>query len=199
MGLKLVPLSHEALRKAARPVNDVGSARVKALAEDLDVLMHEAGGMGLAAPQVGISERIIVVEVPDDEFTGVVEQPPFPPTAIINPEIIWESEAWVKYPEGCLTLPGIMGNVCRPESVLVTGWGVDGERLTIQGDRWLARVLQHEIDHLEGTLFPDRVEDPAELWRVQAVDLTDPIWAKNPVVEKFLAEHCAEMERSDIA
>ena len=81
MGLKLVPLSHEALRKAARPVNDVGSARVKTLAEDLDVLMHEAGGMGLAAPQVGISERIIVVEVPDDEFTGVVEQPPFPPTA----------------------------------------------------------------------------------------------------------------------
>lgn len=188
MALKLVPQTHPVLREIAREVTDLGSKRLKQLAEEMDEVRIDAGGIGLAAPQVGLSERIIIVEVPDDDFVGMPYTPAVPPTVLVNPEIVWESGEEVKLPEACLSLPGFMGNVIRPSSIIVEACDVDGGRLTIHADRWFARVLQHEVDHLDGILFPDRIEDASELWRVERVDLADPIWAYNTGVQEIREE-----------
>jgi peptide deformylase len=188
MRLSLVDRDDPVLRQVARPVADAGSQRVRELAEALDALRIEAGGMGLAAPQAGISERIIIVEVPDDEWVGFPEVPSFPPTVLINPEVVWESGEFVKLPEACLSLPGLMGNVVRPSSITVQALDLDGSRVTIHADRWLARVLQHEIDHLDGVLYVDRVEDAHELWYVERVDVDDPVWNRNPQVLQLREE-----------
>ncbi len=194
MSLSLVEQSHPVLRQIARPVSDLGSERLRAIQRDMDELREEVGGIGLAAPQVGISERIVIVEVPEDEFVGYSETPPFPDTTLVNPEIIWESEEVVKLPEACLSLPGLMGNVVRPASIIVSALDVDGDRFTVHADRWLARVLQHEIDHLDGILYPDRVEHPAELWYVDGVDLNDPVWSHNEAVLRMREERVREPE-----
>ncbi len=188
MRLSLVDREDPVLRQVARAVNDAGSKRVRELAEAMDELRVEAGGMGLAAPQAGISERIIIVEVPEDEWVGFPEVPSFPATVLVNPEIVWESEEFIKLPEGCLSLPGLMGNVVRPSAITVQALDLEGDRLTIHADRWLARVLQHEIDHLDGVLYVDRVEDPHELWRVERVDVNDPVWSCNPQVLRLREE-----------
>jgi len=107
---------------------------------------------------------------------------------LLNPEIVWESEAFVKLPEACLSLPGLMGNVIRPSAITVQALDLEGDRVTIHADRWLARVLQHEIDHLDGVLYVDRVEDPHELWYVERVDVNDPVWSRNPQVLRLREE-----------
>lgn len=185
MGLNLVPQSHPALRAMAKPVSDYGSQRLVELVEEMEDLRIEAGGIGLAAPQVGVSERIIIVEVPEEDWVGCTSCPSFPPTALLNPEIVWESEEQVKLPEGCLSLPGLMGNVIRPASITVAAVDLDGDPFTIHADRWLARVLQHEMDHLDGILYPDKIEEPGELWHVERVDINDPVWANNPHVQRI--------------
>lgn len=188
MRLTLVDREDPVLRQVARPVPDAGSKRVRELAQALDELRIESGGMGLAAPQAGISERIIIVEVPEDDWVGYPEVPSFPATVLLNPEIVWESEEFVKLPEACLSLPGLMGNVIRPSAITVQALDLEGDRVTIHADRWLARVLQHEIDHLDGVLYVDRVEDPHELWYVERVDVNDPVWSRNPQVLRLREE-----------
>lgn len=185
MSYKLVSKTDPVLRQIAKPVTDLGSARIKRLAEDMDDIRIDEGGIGLAAPQIGVSERIIIIEVPDDDMVGVDASPGFPPTILVNPEIVWESETLVKLPEGCLSLPGLMGNVLRPERITVEAQDLDGASIVLHADRWLARVLQHEIDHLDGILYPDRIEDPSELWYVERVDINDPIFDNNPNVARI--------------
>lgn len=182
MAYKLVDKSDPVLRQSARQVTDFGSKRLLKLAEEMDVLRIDEGGIGLAAPQIGLSERVIIVEVPDEDFVGIPNQPTVPAMVLINPEIIWESEEVIKLPEGCLSLPGMMGNVLRPSIIQVQAQDMDGDPFTMFADRWLARVLQHEIDHLDGILFPDRIESTGELWYVERVDIYDPIWNNNPEI-----------------
>lgn len=186
MPLKLVPQTDPVLRAAAPPVTDFGSARLRRLAEQIEDVRLDEGGLGLAAPQVGVSERVIVVEIPDDDFVGIPETYPFPATVLVNPEIAWETEHLIKLPEGCLSLCNLMGNVLRPSRIQVDARDIEGNAVTILADGWLARVLQHEVDHLDGVLFPDRIEEPAELWYVERVDLNSPVWAHNPVVQEIL-------------
>lgn len=130
------------LRKIAKPVKKVGPA-VRALLSDMAETMYAANGVGLAAPQVGIAKRVIVVDAGD----GLVE--------LINPELI-RAEGQEVGVEGCLSIPGLVGEVERFAKVTVTGLDRDGRKRWVEGEGLLARVLQHEIDHLNGVLFTDK-------------------------------------------
>jgi peptide deformylase len=111
--------------------------------------MYEAGGVGLAAPQVGILRRVVVIDCSEDR-KGLVE--------LINPEIIWRSEETQCGREGCLSLPGRAGIVTRPKKVRVKAQNRNGEWFELEGEDLLARALCHELDHLEGVLYIDEME-----------------------------------------
>jgi peptide deformylase len=107
--------------------------------------MYEARGVGLAAPQVGIQKRFFTYDVDDD------------PGVLINPEIVETSGEWV-YDEGCLSVPGLHFEIVRPDLVTVRGIDLDGNEVIVQADELMGRLLQHEIDHLDGVLLLDRLE-----------------------------------------
>lgn len=131
------------LRKKSRVVEDIND-RIKILVEDMIETMYEAEGVGLAAPQIGVLKRILVIDIYDE--TGV--------KVLINPEII-EAEGKYLDAEGCLSIPGVSGVVERPERIKVQGLNLEGENIVIEGEGLLCRALCHEIDHLNGILFTD--------------------------------------------
>lgn len=138
---QIVEIGAEVLREKAKEVKEVNSSIVKLLDNMVDT-MRAAEGVGLAAPQIGVSKRVIVVQVDDK----LVE--------LINP-VILEKEGANTAEEGCLSIPKITGDVVRAAKVRVQGLNRQGEMVDISADRLLARALQHEIDHLEGILFVD--------------------------------------------
>ncbi len=149
------------LRKRAKRVTTFDQELATQLDDMVDTLL-DAPGVGLAAPQVNISQRIIIVRLPDDEESrveygdqaGVLYQ-------VVNPEITNASREMVDGVEACLSIPGVFGVVPRHESITVRGQDRTGSRQTIKASGWLARVFQHEIDHLNGVLFTDHA---TELW-----------------------------------
>ena len=157
------------LRRKARPVDNLKDLAVQKLIDDMIETMREAPGVGLAAPQVAVSQRLAVVEyseVPADAPPDA--EPPEPKLyVIINPEIVARSEEMVDGAEGCLSLPGYAGNVLRHEAVTVKALNRRGKPVKIKAKGWLARVFQHEIDHLDGVLFIDRA---SKVWRVPEED-----------------------------
>ena len=132
------------LKKTARPVPKI-TKQIRTLIDNMVETMNEAEGVGLAAPQVGVSLRVVVLDVGG----GVIE--------LVNPEIV-ESEGCQLAVEGCLSVPGMYGDVERFSCVTVTGLDRNNEPVTLRGDGLLARALQHEIDHLEGVLFIERAQ-----------------------------------------
>ena len=151
MALRIIrTYKEEVLRKKSRKV-DVVNNRIKILIEDMLDTMYEAEGVGLAAPQVGILKRVIVVDI--DDGAG--------PLALINPEILY-SEGLTIEEEGCLSIPGEMGSVERPQKIKVKALNEEGEKVEIEAEDLLARALSHEIDHLDGILFTDKVIESEE-------------------------------------
>ena len=140
------------LRQEAAPVQEVDD-ETRRLARDLFDTMYEAEGVGLAAPQVGISRRVLVVDVPAAESADGARQV----HALVNPVVTGSSARTERESEGCLSIPGIEEAVTRPVRVTVKALSPDGESVRIDADGLLARVLQHEIDHLDGVLFIDRL------------------------------------------
>ena len=134
------------LRQRAREVERVTEIHERLVADMLDT-MREAPGVGLAGNQVGVLERLFVWEVEDQH--GVV----------INPRIVGRSSDTVEDEEGCLSLPGLVYPVVRAAAVTVSGLDLDGDEITLDAEELLARVVQHEIDHLDGVLFIDRLPD----------------------------------------
>lgn len=132
------------LRKISKVVDKIDD-KIITLLDDMVETMYDANGVGLAAPQVGILKRIVVIDVGD----GVIE--------LINPEIIHEEGSQCDA-EGCLSIPGISEEIVRPAKVRVKALNRHGEEFIIEGEDLLARALCHEIDHLNGILFIDRVE-----------------------------------------
>jgi len=126
---------------------------VRKLVDDMFETMYAASGVGLAAPQVGVGRRVIVVDV------SPVEKE-VPPMALVNPEIL-SRRGMVEATEGCLSVPGVEGVVARPELVTVKGLNELGEPVKFEAGGLLARALQHEIDHLDGVLFIDRLSATA--------------------------------------
>lgn len=134
----------DVLRKKSRKVDKIDS-KIITLLDDMVETMNHADGVGLAAPQVGILKRVVVIDVGD----GLIE--------LINPEII-EVSGKQSDDEGCLSVPGKFGKVTRPDNVKISAFNRNGEQFVMEGTGLLARAFCHEIDHLEGILFTDKVE-----------------------------------------
>jgi peptide deformylase len=147
--LPILIAPHPKLKKVAAPVETVDD-RLRHLMDDMLETMYEAPGIGLAAPQVGILERIAVVDVANN---GETPQP----YKLVNPEVIWHGEEVVDSEEGCLSLPEIFANVARPNQVRVRYRDENDTEQTLDAEGMLATVIQHEIDHLNGVLFVDHL------------------------------------------
>jgi len=144
LGIKII--GDEVLRQEAGDVT-VFDQDLDKLAQEMIETMHESDGIGLAAPQVGISKRLLVTDISSiDAKIG--------PQVFINPEII-DSAGEVTMEEGCLSIPNVREDVTRPETIVLKYQTVNGEEKTETFDGWMSRVLQHEIDHLHGILFTD--------------------------------------------
>jgi peptide deformylase len=140
-------LGDPVLRVVAEPVVEI-TDEVRNLVNDMFDTMYDEDGVGLAAPQIGIGARVIVVDPRDPDVA---------PFALINPAVVELSEEIDRSEEGCLSIPTLREMVERPERVVVEGLSVRGEPLRFDADGLLARILQHEVDHLDGILFIDRI------------------------------------------
>lgn len=136
----------EILRKKCKPVEKM-TDRLNTLIDDMFDTMYAANGVGLAAPQVGILKRIVVIDVMDDN-----------PLALINPVIV-EADGEQEGEEGCLSLPGLSGNVKRPNHVICKALDRNMNEITVEGEALLARAICHELDHLDGILYKDLATD----------------------------------------
>ncbi|MCU1462632.1 MAG: peptide deformylase [Acidimicrobiales bacterium] len=134
------------LKERAADVTDI-DGRLARLADDMIVTMHDAPGVGLAAPQVGVQKRMFVYEVPDGDG----------PHTIVNPVITESRGEWV-YDEGCLSVPGLSFEIVRPKEVHLTGLDLDGNEVSIEADELMGRLFQHELDHLDGVLLLERLD-----------------------------------------
>ena len=150
------------LRQRAAEVDDIDGTLAR-LADDMLVTMYEAPGLGLAAPQVGVQKRLFVYDLQDD--TG--------PQVIVNPTIVEARGEWL-HEEGCLSVPGLAFEIVRPKEVHVTGWDIDGKELSIEGDEMLARLLQHEIDHLDGVLLLQHLDPDQRKQALRELRNRDP-------------------------
>jgi len=143
-------LGDPVLRAPAEEVSEFDD-EIQTLAEDMLETMYRASGIGLAGPQVGVSRRVIVLDLgeSDEDGHGAV--------ALVNPRVVAATKKTDRAPEGCLSIPGMEEVVERPASVTVEGFTPQGEPVTIEADGLFSRALQHEIDHLDGVLFIDRL------------------------------------------
>ena len=167
--LKILYANDPRLRRKAKPVKDFGP-KLKRLADDMLETMHKADGVGLAGPQIGIMQRIFVAEIPvveDDENPHPDAGKPF---VFINPEIVSRSEEIEEGQEGCLSIPNWYGLVERPVAVEIKAKTVRGKNIRLKVSGLLARVCQHELDHLDGILFIDHIKDKEKLWQVLPKD-----------------------------
>ena len=135
------------LRQRAADVTDI-DGKLARLAEDMLTTMYEAPGLGLAGPQVGVQKRIFVYDIGEG------------PRTVINPEIRESRGEWA-YEEGCLSIPGLSFELVRPKEVHLVGYDLDGNEIEVEADEILARCFQHELDHLDGVLYLERL-DPAD-------------------------------------
>ena len=158
---KIVTLPDPVLKRKAHTVTKFDK-ELKTLLDDMVETMREAPGVGLAAPQIGLSDRIIVVEYYEREEDEEIEDAPKKVWAVINPEIVKTSEETLLGVEGCLSIPGLVGEVERHAEIQVKGMIRHGKPMKIKAKGWLARIFQHEIDHLNGVLF---TELATRVWR----------------------------------
>ena len=157
---QIVTLPDPILRRKAKPVTRF-DADLQTLIDDMIETMREAPGVGLAAPQVGIPERVIVVEYAEDEED---EDAPKKLYVMVNPEIKSTSEETEEGIEGCLSVPGWQGEVERALAVTVKGQTSRGKPMKVKAKGWMARIFQHEIDHINGVVFTDRA---TKVWKPQ--------------------------------
>ena len=153
--LKIYMLGQETLRTPANRIVKVDDS-IRKLAKDMLITMYSAKGIGLAAPQVGIQKRILVIDLNFEDQNAA-------PNVFINPEIISSSATLDTYEEGCLSIPGVYLNVVRPSSIKLSYRDEMGRPKKMNADGLMARCIQHEIDHLNGVLFVDKVTDENEL------------------------------------
>ena len=130
-------------------------ASIKQLINDMIITMRQANGVGLAAPQVGVSLRVIVIEITENE-----------PFAIVNPAVVKRSGERIVV-EGCLSVPGYQGELKRSEKVIVKGLDREGKKMRINATELLAQALEHEIDHLDGILYTDRIGSEGKLYKIE--------------------------------
>ncbi|MBC7953597.1 MAG: peptide deformylase [Rhodospirillaceae bacterium] len=163
--LKIARMGHSVLARPAAPVEDVKAAEIQRLVDDMIETMEDAGGAGLAAPQVHIPLRIVIFHAPPSRNDGA----PVPLTVLINPVVQpLDDRMQVGY-EGCLSLPGLTGAVPRYHNVRYSGLDRHGEMVERVAEGFHARVVQHECDHLDGVLYPSRMDDLSTFGFVEEV------------------------------
>jgi len=162
MILKVARIGHPVVRAAASPVpaGDFSSAGFQRLVDEMVVTMHEYEGVGLAAPQVHVSLRVAVIEVPASDERS---QAAVPLTVLVNPVVTPLGDGRVPGWEGCLSIPGLRGIVPRFERVRLEALDRDGRPYTAEASGFFARVIQHECDHLDGKVYLDRMDDMRSL------------------------------------
>lgn len=156
--LKILRYPDPRLHKVAKPVTEFGTERLRQLVADMAETMYDAPGVGLAATQVDVHERVITIDVSETSDQLMV---------FINPEITWASEEKQVYDEGCLSVPGIYDGVERPARVKVTAYDVEGKEFQVEADGLLAVCIQHEMDHLMGKVFVEYLS-PLKRNRIKA-------------------------------
>ncbi|HEY5001808.1 MAG TPA: peptide deformylase [Ktedonobacteraceae bacterium] len=157
---KIITTENPILRQKAKKVHRFDPSLQK-LVDDMFETMHTAGGVGLAGPQIAQSIRVFVAEYEDHKI------------AVFNPEIV-KAEGEEIGPEGCLSIPGYVGeNIRRAAKVLVKGQDVRGKPIRVPAEGWFARIVQHEIDHLDGVLFIDRLDRPEDLHEVTEEEIEE--------------------------
>jgi peptide deformylase len=162
--LPIVTIPDKGLRAKNHPVAKF-DADLQRLIDDMIETLREANGVGLAAPQVGRPLRLAVIEtLPDEDEEGNEIEGTRELFVIINPEIFWTSRETAKGIEGCLSIPGYVGEVERPESIRVRGLDRHGRKMRLRLYDWTARIFQHEIDHLNGVLYIDKLTGPENIW-----------------------------------
>jgi peptide deformylase len=148
------------LRQKAKRVRNI-DASIHKLIKDMLETMHDAPGVGLAAPQVGVPLRVIVIGIPEQEDF-----------ALINPEVV-KTKGERVVSEGCLSIPGYVGKLKRAESVTVKGRDPSGKEVRIKAEELLAQALEHEIDHVNGILYTDRLESEDDLKKIEPQDVEE--------------------------
>jgi peptide deformylase len=157
--LKIARMGHPVLRQIAQPVEDPTAPQVRALIRNMIETMQDADGAGLAAPQVHVPLRVVIFHVPEERAGESEEAAPTPLTVLINPEIMPLTEEKKLGWEGCLSVPGLVGAVPRYTKIRYSGYTPDGGRIEREAADFHARVVQHECDHLDGVLYPQRMTD----------------------------------------
>ena len=157
---KIITSENPILRQKGKKIHHF-DASIPKLIDDMFETMHAARGVGLAAPQIALSLRILVAEFEDNKV------------ALINPEIV-KGEGEEPGTEGCLSIPGYVGdNIRRATKITVKAQDARGKPIKVRAEGWFARILQHEIDHLDGILFLDRLDRPEDLREVQEGELEE--------------------------
>jgi peptide deformylase len=161
-------IGNPVLRKVGRILepDEIGSARVRGLVEDMVDTMHELGGIGIAAPQVSESLQLAIIEIPE-ESDRYPDTTAFGLTVIVNPRITVLDQTEQTFWEGCLSVPDLRGIVHRPRKIRVDYTDLSSRPQSITAEDFVATVFQHELDHLQGVLFVDKVRDPTTLSTVE--------------------------------
>jgi len=150
-------MGHPVLRERAKPVEQFGTPELRALLQDMQDTMAQKNGAGLAAPQIGVSQRIVIFGVDHNPRYPDAEEVPF--TVLVNPKITMLTRDVEEDWEGCLSVPGMRGIVPRYTKLRYSGFDIEGNPIERVADGFHARVVQHECDHLDGILYPMRMED----------------------------------------
>lgn len=162
--LPIVTIPAGGLREKTRPVTNF-DAELQQLIDSMIETMRHANGVGLAAPQIGRPLKLAVIEtLPEEDDEGNEIEGTRELYVIINPEVYWSSRESTKGLEGCLSIPGYLGEVERADSIRVRGLDRHGRKFRMRFDGWDARIFQHEIDHLNGVLYIDKLTSPENIW-----------------------------------
>ncbi|MGC9270387.1 peptide deformylase [Acidiphilium sp.] len=183
--LKLARMGHPVLLGRAAPVEDVTAPEIRRLLADMIETLDDAGGVGLAAPQVHVPLRLFIYKVPERRVSGAADDAPLPLSAVINPELVLDDGETIEDWEGCLSIPGMTGLVPRAARVTMRAMNASGTMFTRAAAGFHARVIQHETDHLDGILYPARLRDPHMFgYNEEVVRFRDDIMASRPDVPR---------------
>ena len=162
--LPIVTIPDKILRQKTQPVTRF-DADLQRLIDNMIATLREANGVGLAAPQIGRPIQLaVILTLPEEDDEGNEIEDTRELYVIINPEVFWRSKETVKGIEGCLSIPGYLGEVERHESIRVRGLDRHGRKVRLRLYDWTARIFQHEIDHLNGELYIDKLTGPENIW-----------------------------------
>ena len=162
----IVTSENPLLREKSKKVSRFG-ADLQRLVDDMFDTLYAAHGLGLAAPQIGVLQRVFIVEMPEEVDDDGKVVAPGEQYVLVNPEII-RSRGAEEMDEGCLSVPGYRGTVTRATEVLIKGYDESGKSVRYKAEGLLAQAFQHELDHLDGILYLDRLASPDKLYRVEA-------------------------------